>query len=416
MRSNSNLIAKVFSVLVVALAATLAIGRADWPLQGGGGGGAPTTRSINTSSPLNGGGDLSVDRTIGIANQNSNVVLAGPSSGAAGAPTFRSLVPADIPDLSAVYQTVGGGGGGGVSNFFYGDGSDGALHFDGSTTILGIVPSGNVYTLTKNVFASSITLDSGVTIKTSQYVICCSGTFTFNGVLNDDGTNASGTTGGASLGGILQQQTFGGFGTTAANGNFTTGGGVGGVFGGGSGGSGGSAGVAGQPGATQSISAGGALLARTGEFWALTVLLSNTTTGFYSNIDSAFSQPNRNGTWTGGGGGNGCGDGASNSGAGGGAGGIILVRAKTLAVGAAASVSAKGGNGSNSAGGNACGGAGGGGGVGMFQCGTYSGTALTTAGGSPNVVLTGGTHGTGTGTGGNGGDGGTGTLWLMTNQ
>jgi hypothetical protein len=34
---------------------------------GGGGGGVPTTRAINTTAPLTGGGDLSADRTLGIS-------------------------------------------------------------------------------------------------------------------------------------------------------------------------------------------------------------------------------------------------------------------------------------------------------------------------------------------------------------
>lgn len=37
--------------------------------------------------------------------QNANLVYAGPSTGSAAVPTFRNLVPADIPDLSATYLT-----------------------------------------------------------------------------------------------------------------------------------------------------------------------------------------------------------------------------------------------------------------------------------------------------------------------
>lgn len=35
--------------------------------------------------------------TFGLSNQSANTVLSGPSSGAAAAPTFRALVPADVP-------------------------------------------------------------------------------------------------------------------------------------------------------------------------------------------------------------------------------------------------------------------------------------------------------------------------------
>ena len=59
-----------------------------------------TTRTISTSSPLTGGGDLSADRTISFSNQTANTVLAGPTSGGAAAPAFRALVASDIPSLS----------------------------------------------------------------------------------------------------------------------------------------------------------------------------------------------------------------------------------------------------------------------------------------------------------------------------
>ena len=41
--------------------------------------------------------------------RNANVVLAGPASGSAAAPTFRALVAADLPDLSSSYLSVSGG-------------------------------------------------------------------------------------------------------------------------------------------------------------------------------------------------------------------------------------------------------------------------------------------------------------------
>lgn len=71
--------------------------------------GAPpvlTTRSIGTTSPLTGGGDLSADRTIAFSSQSANTVLAGPTTGGPAAPGFRSLVGADLPAPSA--STLGG--------------------------------------------------------------------------------------------------------------------------------------------------------------------------------------------------------------------------------------------------------------------------------------------------------------------
>ena len=53
-------------------------------------------------SPITTSGTLAVT----LANQNQNLVFAGPGSGAAAAPTFRALVALDIPDLSGTYQPL----------------------------------------------------------------------------------------------------------------------------------------------------------------------------------------------------------------------------------------------------------------------------------------------------------------------
>ena len=55
---------------------------------------APLQSSTNTAQ------GTTLDTTISFANQNKNLVLASPSSGNAGAPTFRSLVSDDIPSLA----------------------------------------------------------------------------------------------------------------------------------------------------------------------------------------------------------------------------------------------------------------------------------------------------------------------------
>ena len=61
---------------------------------------APTSRTLSTTAPLSGGGDLSANRTLAFANQNANRILAGPGSGGAAAPDFRALVAADIPVIA----------------------------------------------------------------------------------------------------------------------------------------------------------------------------------------------------------------------------------------------------------------------------------------------------------------------------
>lgn len=57
-----------------------------------------------SGSPVTTSGTLSAT----LSSQSPNVVLAGPTSGAGAAPAFRSLVAADIPDLSSSYLSLTG--------------------------------------------------------------------------------------------------------------------------------------------------------------------------------------------------------------------------------------------------------------------------------------------------------------------
>ena len=47
------------------------------------------------------------DSGLSLTSETQNAVLAGPGSGGAGAPSFRALVSADIPNLSANYDAAG---------------------------------------------------------------------------------------------------------------------------------------------------------------------------------------------------------------------------------------------------------------------------------------------------------------------
>ena len=76
------------------------------PVASGSGSGTVTSVALTapsqfavTGSPVTTSGTLA----IAWATQTANTVLAGPTTGAAAAPTFRSLVAADIPSLSASY-------------------------------------------------------------------------------------------------------------------------------------------------------------------------------------------------------------------------------------------------------------------------------------------------------------------------
>lgn len=75
-----------------------------------GGSGTVTSFSAGDLSPLFTTSEATATTTpaltFALVNQNANIVYAGPTSGGAAAPTFRSLVAADIPSLSAVYQPL----------------------------------------------------------------------------------------------------------------------------------------------------------------------------------------------------------------------------------------------------------------------------------------------------------------------
>jgi len=84
---------------------------------------------------------------------------------------------------------------------WFGDGSDGAATFDGSTSYAAFSSrSGSLYTLTRDTHLTSCTIDSGVTVDTNGYHLNVRGT------LNNDGTicrvaanGANGGSGGAAL-------------------------------------------------------------------------------------------------------------------------------------------------------------------------------------------------------------------------
>ncbi len=67
--------------------------------------GSTTALFSISGSPITSTGTL----TFTAKNQSANTVLSGPSSGGATNPTFRSLVSADIPDISATYLKLTGG-------------------------------------------------------------------------------------------------------------------------------------------------------------------------------------------------------------------------------------------------------------------------------------------------------------------
>lgn len=264
----------------------------------------------------------------------------------------------------------------------FGDGSDGVLVFDGTTTVLGLAPSSSVYTLTRDIFATSITVSNGATVKTNGLRIFCAGPVTGPGTISSNGSAAVGSAQG-----------------TGTSSGTTRGGTNGGLGGTGASGTGGSATALTSPGAGQGGNGGAGTsgVAGTGG----TVSSPNSSYIYRSNPGAVVSQIGAASfIYAGGtGGGGGGSDSASNAGGGGGgAGGMVMVFAWTISN---ITLQSTGGAGATAAAGNAGGGGGGGGGPVLG----YTLSAWTTV----TTAVTGGALGSGHGTGANGTAGGNGT-------
>jgi hypothetical protein len=306
------------------------------------------------------------------------------STGAASSPTWQA---ADASYISGVY----------------GNGSDGAQTFDGMTTILGLVPSNSTYTLTRDIFLASSTINMGVSIITDGYRIFCNGTLTNNGTIQWNGNNAVLNTAGAALSNA--SSSFLGSNTGSAGGaggasNGTAGsnqsnsplalGATGGAGGNGTGGSSGKA--------------AGTVSTRTTQLGSIQYLPAMTQ-GFYFSASGLMT------VLGGTGGGGGGGDTVNDGGGGGSGGGVVLLSVHLFA--GTGNIQALGGNGGNGASlGTNCGSGGGGGGGGILitsssiSAGAIAGQTLSVAGG---------TAGTPTGLGAMGSNGSTGNIYLLAN-
>lgn len=301
-------------------------------------------------------------------------------------------------------------------------GADGALVFvfDGVATVLGLVPSGGKYTLTRDISPSSITGSAAVEIDVAGFAIFCKGAITGPTVgtfkIHSNGANASGSTAGTAVAdGTISGRAAGG-----------TGGAPGSGVGGGSGtrgpvprdfASGGVNATAGNsPGTNGGIGQGGSGGSTTGgngaESGANTLVnASNGTENFMPTAIRPTQRTNGAIIQTGTGGGGGGGGFAGGAGGGGGAsGGWVVVTCQKFVNNVA--IEAKGGNGGNAGAGStthgACGGGGGPGGC---------VTLVIDEGTMPTPVVTGGSGGTGgagsTAAGTTGGNGGSGKTYLF---
>lgn len=379
-------------------------------------------------------------------------------SGAAFA--SRATAPARIyEDGSAVFSNVQVGGStiqytmNNQGIYTFGDGSDGAVTFDGTTDYNSFsTHSGANYYLTRDVFASSITISNNVFVYTQNYRIFCQDTFTLvgGGQLLNDGADASGSTGGAATAAGYFPANIAGVNGGAGGPGFHNGG-SGGAGNNGSAGTNGSnvansignnigtvAGARGGDGGAANAFAGGTRGAastggtRTARNIA-PVLLFHFTTMFDINADSTLSKYRGaagNGSGSGGGGGAAAsfqetGGNGGNGGGSGAAGGIIYIAARHLIINASSNIFArggKGGDGANGAAGSSIGsgqvggGGGGGGGAGgqggvvflIYNTVVNSGT-ITITGGAGGAAGTGHAGLNGGGTGADGSSGGIGS-------
>jgi hypothetical protein len=110
--------------------------------------GSGTVTSVDISAPASilvaGGGPVTTSGTLslGLANQSANLVWAGPTTGAATQPTFRSLVAADI---SFVVPNASGGLGANISGS-----TAGSILYAASGAVWNVLPpgsNGNILTL-----------------------------------------------------------------------------------------------------------------------------------------------------------------------------------------------------------------------------------------------------------------------------
>lgn len=318
---------------------------------------------IGLSSPLTTKGDL-----WGFSDHNARfpvgpdgTVVTADSSAALGV----SYKPASASDRWA---------------WVFGAGTDGTFTADGSAAMPGATRSGNVYTLTRTVSFTDLTVNSGVSIyEAGKGIVLVKDTLTLNGVIESDGQ----------LGRTPYAADF--YTTQSTGGGLAT---AGGAQGNALGGAGGAAGLLAGGGGVGGGAAGGAVTAPPANMGGLawSYLLQAILAGAGRASTSGYGGGAAGGGGTGGGfpGGHG--------------GGCCAVLARKIAASSTGSISANGANGTNATSANGGGGGGGGGGRAWLVTTTELWASYI------SLLANGGMGGTPNGTGNFGANGSPGTV------
>jgi hypothetical protein len=333
----------------------------------GGTGQVTAAAAYNALSPMTTTGDIDYESAANTASRLAGNTAATPKVLTQTGTGSASAAPAWMT------QVYGG---------IFGDGSDGAVTLNGTNTYTGFATlAGSTYTLSRDIFATSLTISSGVTLLVNGFRVFCQGAVTNGGTISFPGISTVSSSGGAHTNsGSVQGGAVGGNGAAAATGaNGTVNAGSAGSGSGGNGGNG-------------SSTSGGPLRP------------ANAATPFpYRTPGPAVS-----GTFTvagascavcgGNGGSGGGGDGTNSGGGGGGGAGIIIIVAWSVVN--SGTISAVGGNGFTPSAGNCGGGGGGGGGlILVYTLSAWTAGTTSVAGGTPGSGVGTGTAGTAGGAG-----------------